>query len=325
MQFEIISRPGKKPPGTVTKWPTQQKILSQVSKVPVPRTMGTTPVQKQSANYKIPMPRPTTNRQQPNLLARQPAYSRTGDVNTKRNQPVQRSLQSGFNRIASAPFQRTQPVSKPINKSYLPGPVIARTVNRPPESQTFYNSIGNTVQPASSNKIPIGYQRPYIFNPVPGIPSKTPLGNTGNTIPNPGKGSNDIPNKQPCTCGQTGNGCTTLSDFALGSDQPTPNHHIQIRDLAKTILEKGTTIVITTGHTDANGTEEDNIVLGRRRSRNITLALKRELNNRAPGSSDTIFWKTDTKGEAEPVSDTDDSANRRVVVCLKKTDLQILF
>lgn len=150
-------------------------------------------------------------------------------------------------------------------------------------------------------------------SPVPGAPPALPPGNT------PEKAYPVSPASPSCQqCGSAGAGCSVLSGFATGSDRLTPFHYQQLAAVAHTILQQNLTVVRTTGHTDAIGSDENNIVLGRMRSRNATNALRKALNEIKPGAQDGIFWRIDTKGEAEPVSDTDPALNRRVEVCLQQ-------
>lgn len=76
--------------------------------------------------------------------------------------------------------------------------------------------------------------------------------------------------------------------------------------------------VIATGHADSSGTEDYNEALGERRAAAVVKELKKQLALLKPGSQKGLFWKTDSKGETQPVSQTDAAANRRVTICVRK-------
>jgi outer membrane protein OmpA-like peptidoglycan-associated protein len=98
----------------------------------------------------------------------------------------------------------------------------------------------------------------------------------------------------------------------------TTSHKTQVRQLAERILQQSSNAIIATGHTDRSGTEDYNEVLGERRATAVVKELKRQLSLLKPGSGKRVFWRTDSKGETRPVSDTDAAANRRVSVCVRR-------
>jgi OOP family OmpA-OmpF porin len=79
--------------------------------------------------------------------------------------------------------------------------------------------------------------------------------------------------------------------------------------------------VIAVGHTDSSGTEDYNISLGAKRASAVISQLRRQLATLRPNAHRNIFWQTDSRGEAEPVSQNDPAANRRVEVCLRRINI----
>jgi outer membrane protein OmpA-like peptidoglycan-associated protein len=109
-----------------------------------------------------------------------------------------------------------------------------------------------------------------------------------------------------------------LSRFAFNSAELKTSHKTQLRQMAERILQQNSNTIIATGHTDKSGTEDYNEVLGERRAASVVKELKRQMALIRPGSQKKLFWRTDSKGETRPVSDTDDAANRRVTICVRK-------
>jgi outer membrane protein OmpA-like peptidoglycan-associated protein len=131
----------------------------------------------------------------------------------------------------------------------------------------------------------------------------------------------DTPDGTPTQCQpafQQVGGCPALTHFAIGSAEPTAAHLQLLEAIAATILQHNIRFVVVTGHADATGADESNLILGRKRARNITKALKTALYRQKINSADPIFWKIETRGESEPVSKTDNGLNRRAVICLLK-------
>ncbi len=127
------------------------------------------------------------------------------------------------------------------------------------------------------------------------------------------------PQQQVChACGLKARGCITLSGFAFNSSQLNAQHRNQIRALADRILQQNINAVIATGHTDSSGTENYNEALGARRASAVVRELRKQLSMLRPNAHKNLFWRIDSKGEIQPVSQTNPAANRRVAICVRR-------
>lgn len=188
-------------------------------------------------------------------------------------------------------------------------PVAKRSFPRT-NAPLYSPKIGTTRQPRS------GYGSVSSIDPRI-FPGKIPQ-TGGPGIDNPGRmPGTDWGNQPTCSCG--GNrGCTTLSHFALGSSELTPQHKVEIAELARSIIAKNINVITLTGHTDVTGTDENNMYLGHNRAKAVRKELINTLHGQKPWSPNAIYFRTTTKGESEPVSETDNGQNRRVEVCIQE-------
>jgi phosphatidylserine/phosphatidylglycerophosphate/cardiolipin synthase-like enzyme/outer membrane protein OmpA-like peptidoglycan-associated protein len=118
--------------------------------------------------------------------------------------------------------------------------------------------------------------------------------------------------------------CETLDNFSFDRDTLTPAHQAKLAALAKRIVASQSTsrpihALQITGHTDPVGSPEYNLALGQRRAERVSFALAEELERNRPGIGNTLSLNVQSRGEAEPISTTDMTKNRRVEVCLQTT------
>jgi outer membrane protein OmpA-like peptidoglycan-associated protein len=114
-----------------------------------------------------------------------------------------------------------------------------------------------------------------------------------------------------------GRACRTLDRFALDSDRLASHHPALLVSLARDLLALpagSAPRVLVTGHTDAAGSEQHNLDLGRRRAQTVHRALIETLERIRPGSSRGMTFVVETRGESERTS-PDPALNRRVEVC----------
>ena len=123
------------------------------------------------------------------------------------------------------------------------------------------------------------------------------------------------------TCGKTGKGCTTIARFAFNSFQLKNRHKVQLKELARNILNKKINVIIATGHTDSSGTEDYNQDLGAKRAATVISELRKQLSLLKPNAQRSLLWRTDSKGETQPISANNAPNNRRVEICLRRTRL----
>lgn len=116
--------------------------------------------------------------------------------------------------------------------------------------------------------------------------------------------------------------CFRLSRFDFDQAQLKASHAAVLRQAAQEILarsrtSRGAVDVRITGHTDAAGSEPYNLGLGARRAEAAKRGLIDRLNRLQPGSASRVSIRTESRGEAEPVSPVA-SENRRADICLPR-------
>ncbi len=98
--------------------------------------------------------------------------------------------------------------------------------------------------------------------------------------------------------------------FDVNSDQIKPQSYGSLQDIAQLLKENSTIRVSVIGHTDADGNEDTNLELSRRRSAAVVKALTSNF------GIDASRLQSDGKGKSEPLDTNDTSAgkanNRRV-------------
>lgn len=123
------------------------------------------------------------------------------------------------------------------------------------------------------------------------------------------------------SCGKTGKGCATIARFTFNSFQLKKRHIVQLKELARNILNKKINVVIATGHTDSSGKEDYNQELGAKRAGTVISELRKQLSLLKPNAQRSLLWRTDSKGETQPVVTNNAPNNRRVEICLRRTKL----
>lgn len=105
-------------------------------------------------------------------------------------------------------------------------------------------------------------------------------------------------------------------NFQSGSAQFDASASEQLSELTRGLTVSGETFVEITGHTDADGSTQQNELLGQFRADAVAHYLK----NTMPGAFPEGRLKTDSMGEREPVASNDTpegkAQNRRVIVAL---------
>jgi outer membrane protein OmpA-like peptidoglycan-associated protein len=209
--------------------------------------------------------------------------------------------------------------------------------NQPP----FYNTP--VMVPAPTGRTPFtnqqqGYRQPVSRQHTPcscncgnsTVPAQPPAQKQPSSFPeNPGYYGSYPPQQIPApamkpagtchSCGRSGKGCTTIARFAFNSFQLKKRHRAQLKELAMLILSKKINTVIATGHTDSSGTEDYNQELGAKRAATVISELRKELSLLKPNAQRALLWRTDSKGETQPVAANNAANNRRVEICLRRT------
>lgn len=191
-------------------------------------------------------------------------------------------------------------------------PYNARYVQRPPYTSTV-------AAPNQASNIITGwaYNRPGVYVAPPasqGYP-------TSQAVPQTAAAQQVTQPPQPHVCHSCGSGvrgCTTLPAFTFNSWQLRLHHKKLIHALAIKILRKGINLVIATGHTDSSGTEDYNQALGEKRAATVITELKKQLSRLRPNAHRNLLYKTDSRGESQPVSQGNAAANRRVEICVRR-------
>lgn len=102
--------------------------------------------------------------------------------------------------------------------------------------------------------------------------------------------------------------------FAVNSDQIKPESYGVLKDIAAVLAENPGIKVKIVGHTDADGDENSNLDLSKRRAEQVKLMLNKEFN------IDLSRMQTDGKGESEPADKNntpEGKANNRRVEFIK--------
>ena len=273
---------------------------------------------------------------------------------------ISRQVQNwGGNRLTTAPLQKaafnkygvpyrynsasgsTVP-QKFLNRgrgNYVPGGtantgIYYRGNNRPPAiTQVAIPTKAGTIANATQYQ---HYRQPGNYTAAPcsckscsGHAStiNDPLSFPENTVNYDGNAAKQIPSVpiKPLgichTCGKPGKGCTTIARFAFNSFQLKNRHKAQLKELARNILNKKINVIIATGHTDSSGTEDYNQDLGAKRAATVISELRKQLSLLKPNAQRALLWRTDSKGERQPVATGNAANNRRVEVCLRRTKL----
>lgn len=116
--------------------------------------------------------------------------------------------------------------------------------------------------------------------------------------------------------------CYRLSRFDFDRAQLKAPHAAVLHQAAQEILARlrassRPVSVQITGHTDAAGPEQYNLGLGARRADSAKRGLIDLLNRLQPGSGARVMIRTESRGEADPIS-TEASENRRADICLPR-------
>jgi outer membrane protein OmpA-like peptidoglycan-associated protein len=109
--------------------------------------------------------------------------------------------------------------------------------------------------------------------------------------------------------------CTTLDEFAQGSDAIRPAHQPILSGLARQILDERITELDIVGFASSEGGGVENLALGKRRAERVARELRTILDRMRPGSSRAVTMRTDSRGENEQIAGGVRERNRRVTVC----------
>jgi len=102
--------------------------------------------------------------------------------------------------------------------------------------------------------------------------------------------------------------------FDVNSDRIKPESYGVLKDIANVLTENSSVKVKIVGHTDADGSDADNLVLSRKRAESVKASLVRDF------GIDESRLTTDGKGESEPVdknTTAEGKANNRRVEFIK--------
>ncbi len=99
--------------------------------------------------------------------------------------------------------------------------------------------------------------------------------------------------------------------FNVNTAEIQPQSSGVLKEIADVLKQYADVKIVVTGHTDSDGTDNNNLELSKKRADAVKDALVKDY------AIDESRIKTDGKGEAEPVSDNSTKAgkaqNRRVV------------
>lgn len=134
--------------------------------------------------------------------------------------------------------------------------------------------------------------------------------------PPPGKSGITLPTK----CTPLTKPCDVLDNFDHDKDSVRPSHQPQIINISRCVIASQSSSdpirsVRIVGHASAEGSDQYNLDLGRRRAEQVKRQLRDTIERIKPGSSTGINFAVETQGENNPVS-TNAASNRRVEICL---------
>ncbi len=109
--------------------------------------------------------------------------------------------------------------------------------------------------------------------------------------------------------------CTTLDEFAQGSDVLRPAHQPTLSGLARQILDERITELDIVGFASSEGGGVENLALGTRRAKRVARELRTILDRMRPGSSRAVTMNISSRGEGEQIAGGVRERNRRVTVC----------